>query len=500
MKYLQILPLLFIVFVFGTAHTQSAGSLIPGFGDNGKVITQNGNYLCAQRAIADNNGKILVLARINLNPSQLALSRYLSNGNLDASFGTNGTVITPIKAGQLTDLAIQPDGKILVTCQEETFPSGLWVARYLANGALDVAFGMQGIFKSTISGSRGTALATTSEGKIVSVGTLFNASTQGMDIFLTRLLANGTLDVSFGNNGSITHDFGASELVFEVAIQSDGKIVVFGASTILPTYSVFRFMANGMPDTNFGTNGRIVLSQIAPLSWGDLSIQSDGKIVLGGTADNGVGEYQFWVSRLQSNGNPDPAFGQNGVAKTNFTSPLKGEALLIDPQGRYIVGGEYQPSGSNKQMALTRFTPQGVTDVTFGNNGLAIVTFGTGFSESCLDLTQLSNGHIIAVGCAQTFPNARTIIAGLYPGTSSDVTEPVRIPEFYPNPASDWIYTNGLEDEQLKLTLTNTDGRVIRQLTVIDGKISVADLPSGLYYVVCHLPKGNVAYPVTVLR
>ena len=496
--------LILISGAIASASAQSAGTLIPGFGNDGKVITAIGNYLCAQRTVIDNNGKILVLARINLNPSNLALSRYLPNGDLDPTFGSNGTVVTPVKSGLLVDLALQPDGKILVNGEETTFPSGLLVARYLTNGTLDPAFGNQGIFKSAVSPSRGYAVALTTDEKIVSAGNAFNSATQNQDIFLTRILPNGTVDASFGNNGTITHNFGSSEFVFEMAIQPDGKIVVFGKSNILPTYAVFRFLSNGMADINFGTNGRVVLSQIAPVTWGDMRLQNDGKIVLGGTADDGSGEYQFWAARLLANGSPDPTFGQNGTVKTNFDGNLKGEALMIDLQGRYIVGGDLQLPGQLTQMALTRFTAQGTVDSGFGTNGLARIEFGTGLNESCTDMAQLGNGNIIALGCALSFPQAKTIIAGLSPGSTTDVNQPeadaAPLLEYFPNPAGEWLYFRGHLDANTRITLTDSRGKLLQQPEAGDGKISVAGLPAGLYYLVIDTRKARYAYPVSVQR
>lgn len=487
-----------------SACAQSAGALIPGFGNNGKVITENGNYLCAHRTVVDPNGKILVLAKINLNPYNLALSRYLPNGDLDPTFGTNGTVVTPVHSGLLVDLILQSDGKILVNGEETTFPAGLLVARYLANGSLDPTFGNQGIFKSSVSASRGYVVALTGDEKIVSAGTKFNSSNQNQDIFLTRILPNGTADTGFGNNGSITHDFGDAEFVFEMAIQTDGKIVVFGKSNILPTYTVFRFMANGMVDSNFGTNGRVVLTQFAPTTWGDMRLQNDGKIVLGGTADDGSGGYQFWAARMLANGSLDAGFGTNGVAKTSFTGLLKGESLLIDQQGRCLVGGSLQLPGQLTQMALTRFSAQGAVDASFGTNGLAIVEFGTGFDETCNDITQLDNGNIIALGCASTFPQAKTIIAGLSPGNTTGVDHPENNPalllEYYPNPVSDWLYFKGNFDANARIMLTDGKGRILEHVRVSDGKMSVATLPAGVYYLLLETASFRHVYPVAVQR
>jgi uncharacterized delta-60 repeat protein len=497
-------PLLIALAFHATATAQSPGSLIPTFGDNGKVITENGNYLCAQRTVVDNAGKVLVLARINLNPYNLALSRYLPNGDLDATFGANGTVVTTVKAGLLVDLDLQPDGKILVTGTEETFPAGLLVARYLSNGTLDPTFGNQGLFKSTVNASRGNALTLTTDEKIVVAGTLFNSANQGTDIFLTRLQTNGAVDATFGNNGSITHDFGGAESVFEVKIQADHKIVVFGKSTALPTYTVFRFLANGTLDNTFGNNGRVVLSQIAPVTWGDLHLQNDGKMVLGGTADDGSGGYQLWAARLLSGGSLDATFGQNGVAKTSFNGQIKGEALLVDQQGRYLVGGDYLAGGQTTQMALTRFTADGGVDTDFGTNGLAIVEFGTGYSEACTDLTQLSNGNIIAVGCALSFPNAKTLIAGLYPDLTSDVQQPGAAPAlqltYYPNPTQDWLYYTGNLSADTRVALTDSAGKLVTPWGNNQGKISTANLPTGHYFLVLRTAAGQYAYPVVVQR
>lgn len=155
-------------------------------------------------------------------------------------------------------------------------------------------------------------------------------------------------------------------------------------------------------------------------------------------------------------------------------------------------------------MALTRFTAQGNVDTDFGASGLAIVEFGTGLDETCTDITQLANGHLIALGCASVFPQAKTIIAGLSPGNTTDVDHPENAPamllEYYPNPASDWLYFKGDFGTDARITLTDSKGSVLKQAMCNDGKMLVANLPAGLYYLVLETSTFRYGYSVTVLR
>src|SRR6185312_1141882 len=122
---------------------------------------------------------------------------------------------------------------------------------------------------------------------------------------LVRLNTDGSPDLSFGVNGKITTP-GVDD-ASAVAIQSDGKIVAAGGTTI---FELARYNTNGSLDTSFGSNG-IARAQFASGGAAQaVGIQSDGKIVVSGHAFNGVG--QFAIVRFNTNGILDSSFGNGG--------------------------------------------------------------------------------------------------------------------------------------------------------------------------------------------
>jgi uncharacterized delta-60 repeat protein len=128
-------------------------------------------------------------------------------GALDPSFGVGGV------DDSASDVLIQPDGKIVA--------AGTAMARYNSNGSLDTSFGAMG--KVTTAGGIGwiAAIALQSDGKIVAVA-------GDPDTRLARYEANGALDVSFGSGGTVVADLGNPDGATDVALQSDGTILVAG--------------------------------------------------------------------------------------------------------------------------------------------------------------------------------------------------------------------------------------------------------------------------------
>ncbi len=111
------------------------------------------------------------------------------------------------------------------------------LARYNANGTLDTSFDGDGKLTTAFgtSGDEGYSVALQSDGKIVVAGYSFNNVSGNDDFALVRYNANGTLDTSFDGDGKLTTDFGGYDSAQSVAVQSDGKIVVAGDSSIFST-------------------------------------------------------------------------------------------------------------------------------------------------------------------------------------------------------------------------------------------------------------------------
>jgi uncharacterized delta-60 repeat protein len=162
-------------------------------------------------------------------------------------------------------------------------------------GSLDPTFGNNGI--ATTANTLANAPALQSDGKIVVAGSVANSQNfqQGG---LLRYTSNGVLDSGFGTGGEVLMAVGTTNAgpAFAVAIQTDGKIVTAAPDGIQLT--VFRFNTNGSVDNTFGTNGSTAIAAaglfLSPAS-GGIALQPDGKIVIV-TRDI--------VARLLANGQP----------------------------------------------------------------------------------------------------------------------------------------------------------------------------------------------------
>jgi uncharacterized delta-60 repeat protein len=178
----------------------------------------------------------------------------------------------------------------------------------------------------------------------------------------------GTLDPTFGSNGIVTTP-GATAAA--AALQSDGKIVVVGTAPNGP--SVFRYNTNGTLDSTFGSGGQVILNDNNSGPALAVAIQSDGKILVA-TPD----EIELAVFRLNTNGSLDTSFGSKGVAvvsgtKGIFLTPAVGTIALASGGKILVVALSTEAGG----QVFERLLSNGIPDSTFGINGAAqVVTTG----------------------------------------------------------------------------------------------------------------------------
>ncbi|MGZ5214942.1 MAG: delta-60 repeat domain-containing protein [Caldimonas sp.] len=291
---------------FALARYDAAGQLDGSFGVGGKVFASfnNGRSSDLRALVIQADGKLTAAGNTpgTRNDYNFALARFLSDGSLDATFGSGGTVVTDLSgAGNdnaAESLALQADGKIVVAGWNQLGGSGSDVvaalARYNPDGSLDSTFGVAGQLSDTglIDDYGGPAsVAIQADGKIV-LGK--NVDSAGVDFALSRYNANGTPDASFGVNGVVTTDFGGAsqDRSQTMRIQADGKIIVAGASPLDqsgPVFALARYRADGSLDTSFGSGGKVLTDFGVSFAIVDaLAIQADGKIVAVGGASNGT--------------------------------------------------------------------------------------------------------------------------------------------------------------------------------------------------------------------
>jgi uncharacterized delta-60 repeat protein len=290
-----------------------------------------------------------------------------------------------------------------------------------AAGALDPTFGTNGRVATTVgSGARASAVAVQPDGKIVVVGDVVRGASQ-RDIAVVRYNANGTPDLSFGENGRVIVAISnRNEIINAVAIDGSGRIVVAGSiepfdDTPITDFLIVRFTPNGALDATFGNGGAVTVDQGSIDSFNAVAIQSNGRIVAaGGTSDRGSAA----VIGFTPNGIIDQSFGDLGLNFFDIPAMTdeQVQVIALRPNGRILVGGQGQVTVPHPGTSsfLAEFDANGEMVQDFGTNG--IVTFGGGTLPLGFDFAILPDGSTLVLsealyrissgGAVSTFVNS----------------------------------------------------------------------------------------------
>lgn len=301
------------------------------------------------------NGQILAggsFTTYNSAPNN-RIARLYSNGDWDYDFNTTGATNNTVRS-----IEIQSDGKIVIGGSFTSF-GGLSanaanrIVRIFPGGSLDTGGFVNNIgtgFDNTV-----YKLAIQSDGKIV-VGGAFTSYNGTSQYRITRLNSNGTLDTGF-ISGGFDENTGGTQ-VNTIAIQSDGKILVGGsfqcydeASARIDAFYIARLYSDGTFDGGFLVYFDNTVNAIA--------IQSDGKIIVGGDFTSHNGTARNRIVRLNSNGTRDAGF----TIGTGFNGTVN--ALTIQPDGKIVVGGAFTSYNGTTQNRITRLNSNGTLDTGF---------------------------------------------------------------------------------------------------------------------------------------
>jgi uncharacterized delta-60 repeat protein len=301
----------------------------------------------------------------------IATPLYAAPGDLDTTFSSDGkrTLSFYNENSRAAAVMVRPDGRIVVAGTCNLTPSAFCITQMSATGTLDLAFGSQGngveIAAINTTGNTATAAAMQPDGKVVVAGHCQDGTRY--DFCLARFTVGGRLDSSFGSGGKIATDVTANnDFAYALALQPDGKIVVVGqcGSSTFGNFCVARYHSHGALDNSFSGNGIQATDIVRDDKANAVAIQSDGKIIVAGTcADStAAGDERFCIARYTSTGVMDTGFpkmpargGDRSVAK----------AIVIQPDGRFIVLGQCEIGVSNERACLSRYNTDGSADITF---------------------------------------------------------------------------------------------------------------------------------------
>ncbi|MGB8770218.1 MAG: hypothetical protein WCC92_11410, partial [Candidatus Korobacteraceae bacterium] len=365
------------------------GTLDSSFGSGGIVNSTFGVEGPIVFAIAiQTNGQILAAAGA-FNAG--SVGRFNSDGSVDTTFGTSGFAVSQSLnsgAGTFNALALQSDGNILVT-------GGGLIGRYTTSGQLDTTFGSGGSGIAPLNSPVVTGMALQSNGKIlVSTGIAPPTELDTAQYLpgqqagaIARYNTNGSLDTTFGVLGQSACVASAAA----IGVQSNGKIVVAGTiPAVLMTltsggitvadnqtgFGVVRYNSNGSIDTTFNPGNGIGSGGGAIAGFGNsfphgagfgLAIQSNGDIVVAGQAGNGNQQFtssSFALARFTPTGQLDTTFGSNGTVITTLRQgPISFvSALVLQSDGKIVAAGNTgtaaQPGSYLNNFAVARYLAQ----------------------------------------------------------------------------------------------------------------------------------------------
>lgn len=358
----------------GSIHRINAdGSLDTSF-----VLGVSSTYI--SRIAFQSDGKIAAIGNFAINGIAQIITKLNSDGSLDATF-----VNKPI-TNAVNCLDVQADDKILIggflQSYDEVKKNSF--ARIETNGNLDNTFNLNTGLNNQVN-----TIALQTDGKTLLGGdfTTFDGVSQNSII---RINDDGTKDnllvIGSGFNNSVKN----------IKVQADDKILVGGSFTTFngtTANSLIRLNNDGTQDSSFniGTGFNDYVQTI--------TIQPDGKILVGGNFTQFNGQTQNYFVRLNADGTKDNSFFVDTAFNNRVTS------VVLQPDGKIIIGGNFITFNGQSQRNLIRLNPDGTKDVSFE------IGTGINFSNSNLlvdmirDIELLPNGKLFVSSPTGTYNN-----------------------------------------------------------------------------------------------
>ncbi len=293
-------------------------------------------------------------------------------------------------------LVITPDGPLLAGTAYVNGNSTMLLLALAQDGSVRTTFGTEGLLSIPGTGPNWAQvfLGTRTDGSVLVAAQEFSVM-DGGDVLVYRVLANGTLDMTFGNGGSVVIDQMELDVIAGMVVRPDGGFAVLLRNN--PGTDLMCFNATGQPMTNFGTAGLMHFPQLimSLRNAGNGGLWLGGHTVIGGLADT-------WVARLQANGAYDNSFGTGGQASFQLDADTDENTMdvALDVQeladgGALVLVNVHGQAVEDGWPRLARITSTGALVTSFGNGGVV----------------DLFNGEYTQAGKMVVEPDGRCVIA-----------------------------------------------------------------------------------------
>jgi uncharacterized delta-60 repeat protein len=378
----------------------TAGDIAPQFG-----AVSLANTLLPQAGLVQPDGKILVA-------DQTAIARYQVDGLIDRSFGINGQVLlsslTSSSINTVTALALQPDGKILVATGQDrallvtpAFLQQPVLSRVNPDGSIDQDFNQNARFSSPATGAGSNLLSVQADGSIIALGSnnIFRYEANGTLKFIANLeapinvnnLAGTRSFATLQGNKIVTADYIASANIFDLTGNN--------FSLVLNRYNF-----DGTLDRTFGSNGTVIGGGLPDFRVTGITTDPNDQLILTGANEVLVpGAATTLLAKYSKDGVLDQSFGTNGFVNTGlidwrFTAGQS--SLGVQSDGKILISGRDTTSiaggFANNEPFLLRYNPNGSLDNNFGDGG------SQRLDNSASILSVQANGDILSIGATNS--------------------------------------------------------------------------------------------------
>jgi uncharacterized delta-60 repeat protein len=216
--------------VFTLERYRRDGRLDTSFGEGGRVQTAFPGYWGSANALAVlPDGRLVLAGTLHNVAPDVGLARYLPDGELDTTFGVDGTTTTDLGGGDnVRALAVRTDGTLVVSGVSYAPDAHVFVASYRRDGTADTRLGgtgwvVQGPVTGGGFGDEAPGLTLSPDGRPV-VSAYPNGGPDA-DVTLLRFRRDGRLDAGFGDGGVARVDLGGNDIAVALATQRDGKVL-----------------------------------------------------------------------------------------------------------------------------------------------------------------------------------------------------------------------------------------------------------------------------------
>ncbi|MBZ0205552.1 MAG: hypothetical protein K8H89_04460 [Flavobacteriales bacterium] len=480
---LCVLPLFLLPFT----STGQYGELDMSFGPTGYAITgQAMGNSAVNKLIHQADGDILVST---LGPISIQTDLLSSVAVADPEWYTYAHTAMAYPTGNIVE---RPDGKVVVAVMGLTAANDLRLLRYATNSELDPGFGTDGVVLHPfpdVDQVHVSAMELLPDGRMVLAGSVRDSSSER--VLVGRFHEDGSLDPTFNGTGLLFLDVGDATVAEDLLLLPDGGILIGGYSMESGTKHMLlaRLLANGELDGSFGTDGMVDLD----LGYSAQAIQGmalapGGAIVAAGWVERSETDTDAFLGMFSTMGQLDPGFGTNGWLLVDVAAGLdRYNDVLLDRDDLILTCGEAWPAGM-PQATITRRTLSGTPDPTFGTDGTAMTEFEFGGSGTCLALQ--ADGKVLLggswAGGLYTYGMVARFTAGTYSGIATrEAAAPLVV---VPNPATELIQLT-LPDpgHAFELRIHDAIGRIVGRGQLGTTRPSVVDvhgLAEGAYQLV----------------